>query len=54
MKDTTLESLELSFVPPDITPDMYEAEVENPDWAEFLRDFATLPQSSYKSVFSLK
>lgn len=42
MTDTTLESLELSFVPPDITPDMYETEIDNPDWAEFLRDFVLL------------
>ncbi|CAG0915490.1 unnamed protein product [Notodromas monacha] len=43
MKDTTVESFELSFIPPDITPDMYDTEVDNPDWAEFLRDLVLKP-----------
>lgn len=28
------------FVPPDIPEDMYEEECDNPDWQEFLKEFA--------------
>lgn len=29
----------MAFQPPDVTTDMYETEVENEEWKEFLIDF---------------
>jgi hypothetical protein len=40
MEDTsTLERIEFSFILPDIMDNMYETKIENPGWAEFLREF---------------
>jgi len=38
MTDTALEEIEQTFVPPDITPDMYEIPCENDDYSEFLKE----------------
>ena len=38
MTDTALEEIEQLFVPPDITPDMYEMAVDNDDYSEFLKE----------------
>ncbi|CAG0899313.1 unnamed protein product, partial [Darwinula stevensoni] len=42
LQDTSLETLERSFVPPDISADMYESglEEEDEEWKNFLREYA--------------
>ncbi|XP_065337306.1 GON-4-like protein [Cloeon dipterum] len=37
--DTPLEVFEQSFIPPDITEDMYETDCDNEDWKQFLHLF---------------
>ncbi|KAK4317963.1 hypothetical protein Pmani_010990 [Petrolisthes manimaculis] len=39
LTETPLECLEMAFLPPDVTTDMYETEVDNDDWKKFLIDF---------------
>ena len=39
LTETPLECLEMAFRPPDVTTDMYETEVDNEEWKEFLIDF---------------
>ncbi|XP_059489836.1 GON-4-like protein isoform X2 [Neocloeon triangulifer] len=39
LTDTPLETIEQSFIPPDITTDMYETECDNEDWKQFLNEF---------------
>ena len=40
LSETPLEIIEQSFIPPDITTDMYEWECEpDEDWKNFLQDF---------------
>lgn len=39
LTETPLECLEMAFQPPDVTTDMYETEVDNEEWKEFLIDF---------------
>ncbi|XP_067012946.1 GON-4-like protein isoform X2 [Anabrus simplex] len=39
LSDTPLETIERSFVPPDITTDMYDSECDDEDWKNFLKDF---------------
>uniref|UniRef100_A0A1B6CB21 GON-4-like protein n=1 Tax=Clastoptera arizonana TaxID=38151 RepID=A0A1B6CB21_9HEMI len=39
LSSTPLEVIEQSFIPPDITHDMYETACENEDWADFLKEF---------------
>jgi len=38
MTDTLIEDIEQTFIPPDITPDMYEVTCENDDYSEFLKE----------------
>merc|ERR1719318_1699392 len=38
MTDTLIEDIEQTFVPPDITPDMYEVTCDNDDYSEFLKE----------------
>ena len=40
MKDVQIEELEKQFIPPDITPDMYDWQFDDPDdhYTEFLRE----------------
>ena len=42
LQDTSLETLERSFIPPDISADMYESglEEEDEEWKNFLREYA--------------
>jgi len=37
LTDTTIEQLEQQFIPFDITPDMYEINIDNDDYSEFLQ-----------------
>lgn len=39
LSDTPLEKIEESFVPPDITTDMYDSECDDEDWKDFLKKF---------------
>ncbi|KAK3912301.1 GON-4-like protein [Frankliniella fusca] len=39
LNDTPLEEIEQAFVPPDITPDLYDVPCDNEDWQEFLKEF---------------
>lgn len=39
LNSTPLEVIEESFVPPDITMDMYDLECDDEDWANFLKTF---------------
>lgn len=39
LNDTPLEDLEQAFIPPDITPDLYDTTCDNADWQEFLKEF---------------
>merc|ERR1719315_386151 len=38
MTDTLIEDIEQTFIPPDITPDMYDVTCENDDYSEFLKE----------------
>jgi len=38
MPDTLIEDIEQTFIPPDITADMYEVTCENDDYSEFLKE----------------
>lgn len=37
LNDTLLEHLELAFVPPDISTDMYDSDCDNEEWRTFLK-----------------
>lgn len=37
LNDTPLEHLELAFVPPDISTDMYDSDCDNEEWRKFLK-----------------
>ena len=37
LNDTPLEHLEMAFVPPDISTDMYESDCDNEEWKKFLK-----------------
>lgn len=37
LSSTPLEVIEKSFIPPDITTDMYDLECDDDDWREFLK-----------------
>ncbi|XP_050305463.1 GON-4-like protein [Anthonomus grandis grandis] len=39
LSSTPLEVIEESFIPPDITTDMYDMECDDDDWKEFLKGF---------------
>ena len=39
LNDTPLEEIEQAFIPPDITPDLYDTTCDNADWQEFLKEF---------------
>ncbi|KAE8752084.1 hypothetical protein FOCC_FOCC001246 [Frankliniella occidentalis] len=39
LNDTPLEEIEQAFIPPDITPDLYNVTCDNEDWQEFLKEF---------------
>lgn len=39
LNDTPLEHLELAFVPPDISTDMYDSDCDNEEWRKFLKVF---------------
>lgn len=39
LSETPLEAIEQSFMPPDITTDMYNTHCENLDWLNFLKEF---------------
>lgn len=39
LTDIPLEDIEQSFIPPDITTDMYETVCDNEDWKQFLNEF---------------
>ncbi|KAF4532137.1 hypothetical protein B566_EDAN004143 [Ephemera danica] len=45
LSNTALETIEQSFIPPDITTDMYDVECDNEDWRNFLTEF-TRPLTS--------
>lgn len=38
MTDTLIEDIEQTFIPPDITPDMYEVTCDNDDYSAFLKE----------------
>jgi hypothetical protein len=37
LNDTPLEHLELAFIPPDISTDMYDSDCDNEEWRKFLK-----------------
>lgn len=37
LSSTRLEELEKSFIPPDITTDMYDMDCDDDDWKQFLQ-----------------
>lgn len=37
LNDTPLEHLEMAFVPPDISTDMYESDCDDEEWKKFLK-----------------
>ena len=39
LNDTPLEHLELAFIPPDISTDMYDSDCDNEEWRTFLKVF---------------
>lgn len=39
LNDTPLEHLELAFVPPDISTDMYDSDCDNEEWRNFLKEY---------------
>lgn len=39
LSSTPLEVIEESFIPPDITMDMYDLDCDDEDWADFLKTF---------------
>lgn len=46
LQETAIETIEATFVPPDITTDMYEFENDlDNEWTEFLKEF-TMPLNS--------
>jgi hypothetical protein len=50
--DIPLEDIEQSFIPPDITTDMYEMVCDNEDWKQFLNEFVQ-PLSMFKNLYNL-
>ena len=39
LNDTPLEHLELAFIPPDISTDMYDSDCDNDEWRNFLKEY---------------
>lgn len=39
LSSTPLEVIEEAFIPPDITTDMYDMDVDDDDWKDFLKKF---------------
>ncbi|BES90566.1 Hypothetical protein NTJ_03374 [Nesidiocoris tenuis] len=50
LSKTPLEAIEMEFIPPDITTDMYDTECDNQDWLKFLRDFVQPLDNSVDGV----
>uniref|UniRef100_T1J6B0 Myb-like domain-containing protein n=1 Tax=Strigamia maritima TaxID=126957 RepID=T1J6B0_STRMM len=46
LTDTLLESIESSFVAPDITTDMYDSVCDDEDWVDFLHEFVMTPRKN--------
>uniref|UniRef100_A0A0P4XQK3 GON-4 protein n=1 Tax=Daphnia magna TaxID=35525 RepID=A0A0P4XQK3_9CRUS len=47
LNDTLLEHLELAFVPPDISTDMYDSDCDNEEWRTFLKEFVCPPSNHF-------
>ncbi|XP_046632083.1 uncharacterized protein LOC124311787 isoform X2 [Daphnia pulicaria] len=45
LNDTPLEHLELAFIPPDISTDMYDSDCDNEEWRTFLKEFVCPPSN---------
>lgn len=41
LTETRLEDIEQTFNPPDITLDMYDCDIDNEDYLNFLREYST-------------
>lgn len=54
LNDTPLEHLEMAFVPPDISTDMYESDCDEEEWRKFLKVQSFRFSCGYKSKFHVQ